>query len=195
MGDNDLRDMLFGIQRLHELHHLDAGLRVEGTSGLIGQDDLRLGDERPGDGHALFLSAAELIGIVSGPVEQAEPFQIFQSELMALAATDTLIEEGQLDVLHSRLEADEVEALEDEAYHAVAIVGSTALAQVLDEHASQLVGALVIVVEDAQDVEQRGLARARCSHDADELTRTDVEVDAFQHMQGLRSLISLVDVL
>ena len=68
---------------------------------------------------------------------------------MALAARHALIEQRQFDVLHGRLETYEVERLEDEAYHAVAILGRTRLREVLDERPCQAVLALVVVVEDA----------------------------------------------
>ena len=45
-----------------ELEDLGAGRRVEVAGGLVGEHDVRLGDERSGDRDALLLAAGELGG-------------------------------------------------------------------------------------------------------------------------------------
>ena len=50
------------------------------------------------------------------------------------------------------------------------------------------------LVEDAENVEQCGLARARRAHDGDELALPDVEVYALEHVERLRAVVGLVDV-
>ena len=138
------------VEVLQDLHHFDRGLAVEGARGLVGQDDLRTGDEGAGDGHTLLLSAAHLVGHVVGPVLQPQAVEVLQRQGVALLAADALVEQGQGHVLHRVLERDEVERLEDEAYHAVAVLGGARLAQVLDEGAVQVVFARVVAVQDAQ---------------------------------------------
>ena len=51
---------------------LVAGLRVELAGRLVGQDQDRLLDQRPGDRHALLLAAGELVRPVVEPVSQAD---------------------------------------------------------------------------------------------------------------------------
>lgn len=58
-----------------------------------------------------------------------------------------------------------LKALEDEADEAVAVLGRPSLAEILDECTSKRILATVIIVEDAEDVEQRRLARPRSTHD------------------------------
>ena len=113
---------------------------------------------------------------------------------MSLASSYSLIEQGQLNILNGRLEWYEIERLEDEAYHPVAVFGSPCLAEIDYGHAIEQILASVIVVEDADDVEQSRFARPRRPHYGDEFSPGDVKVNTFQHMQRLRSLISLVDV-
>ena len=48
---------------LEERHDLDAGLRVEVAGRLVGEDDLRLADQRARDRDALLLAARELAGV------------------------------------------------------------------------------------------------------------------------------------
>ena len=74
-----------------------------------------------------------------GPLFQSQLVEVFQCERVALLAFHALVEKGQCHVFHRVLERDEVERLEDEAYHAVAQFGGTGLAQVLDEHSVQVV--------------------------------------------------------
>ena len=113
---------------------------------------------------------------------------------MALPAAHALIEQRQLHVLHGGLEADEVEGLEDEADHAVAVVRGLALGEVLDQAAVDVVFTRIIVVQDAQDIEQRGLAGAGGSHDRDEFPLVDAKVDSFQDVQRLTVVVCLIDV-
>ena len=127
------------------------------------------------------------------PVLEAEAVQIFHSELMALVAAHSLVEERELDVLDGRLETDEIEGLEDKAYHPVAVVGGLALAQVLDELAVQPIFTGIIVVQDTEDIEQGGLAGAGSAHNGNELPLVYGEVYSFQYVERLSIVVRLVD--
>ena len=48
-----------------EAEQLGARPRVEGTGGLVGEDDLRARGQRPGRGDALLLATGELRGPVA----------------------------------------------------------------------------------------------------------------------------------
>ena len=60
------------LHRAEDLVDLVAGLGVELAGRLVGQDEHRLLDQGPGDGHALLLAAGELVGAVVEPVPQAD---------------------------------------------------------------------------------------------------------------------------
>ena len=135
------------VQVLEDLHHFDGGLTVQGSGGFVGQYDLRPGDEGTCDGHALLLSAGHLVGHVVRPVLQPQAVQVLQGQGIALAASHALVEQRQGHVLHGILERDEVERLEDEAYHAVAVFGGPVLTQALDERAVQVILSRVIIVQ------------------------------------------------
>ena len=195
VGDDDDGDVLLLVQALEELHHLDAGLGVQRARGLVGKDDLRAGDEGAGDGDALLLAAGHLVGEVGGPGREPELLQVFHRHLVPLLPRDALVVEGELHVLHGRLEVDEVEALEHEADHPVAVVRRLLFGQVLDELAVQPVFAGVVIVQDAQDIEEGGLAGAGGAHDGHELPAFDGEVDALEHVQRLSVVVRLVDSL
>src|SRR5262245_54351513 len=70
VSDHD--DGLTGLVELAQhLHDLVAGVRVEIAGRLVGEDDVRVVDQRPGDRNALLLAAGELHRPVVEPVAQA----------------------------------------------------------------------------------------------------------------------------
>ena len=141
---------LFLVQFLQQVHHFHARFGVEGSGRLIGKDDFGFGDEGTGDGYTLLLSSRHLVGIMVGPLLQAQFFEIFHRQFVALLAAHALVEEWKLHVFHRRLERDEVERLEDEADHLVAVFGSTGFREVFDEHIIESVFARIVVVENTQ---------------------------------------------
>ena len=62
-----------GVRRQGE--HVGGGRGVEVAGGFVGQDQRRLGDQRPGDGDPLLLAAGQLAGPVLDPVGEADPVQ------------------------------------------------------------------------------------------------------------------------
>src|SRR5262245_32095432 len=68
-------DAAFRVEALEDAHHLDARARVEVARGFIGQQQRWLVDERAGDGHALLLSARELIRVVIQPAAESDGFE------------------------------------------------------------------------------------------------------------------------
>ena len=158
-----------------QVHHLLAVLAVEVAGGLVGEDELGVGDHGAGDGHTLLLSARQLLREVLGPVGDGHPLHHRRDPLLALRRADVQVAQRQLDVLIDVQLVDEVEALEHEADVAFAELGALLLLQAADLLAEQLVGALGGVVQEAEDVEQRGFAAARRPHDGDELAVVDGE--------------------
>ena len=193
MGD-DNHSASFGIEVGKKLHHLSGSLRVECSCRFIGQKDLRVGNDASGNGNALLLSARKFVGHVVCPLFEAETFEVFHGDGVALAAGDTLIVERQGHVFEGIFISDEVEGLEDKTNHSVAIVGSFGFTEVLDEYIAEVICSFVVVVEDAENVEQGGFSTARCAHNAHKFAVFDVEVDAFEHVQRLTGIVGLMDV-
>ena len=131
---------------------------------------------------------------MGSPVRESQLLQVFHGHLVPLLPRNSLIIKGKFHVLHRCFKADEVEALEHEADHPVTVVGGLFLGQVPDQLAVQPVFTRVVIVQDAEDVEEGGLAGARRAHDGNELSPFDGEVDALEHVERLPVIVSLVDV-
>jgi len=70
--DEHHRDVSLPVQLLEDAHHFNAGFRVEVPGGFVCQENRRLVDERSGNGHALLLTAGQLVGMVIGAILQAD---------------------------------------------------------------------------------------------------------------------------
>ena len=73
-------------------------------------------------------------------------------------------------------------------------LGSPRLAQSAHERPAQAVFALIVVVEDAEDVEQCTFTGPGRAHDGHQFPLLDVKVDAPQHMERRSVMVSLVNV-
>ena len=106
-----------------------------------------------------------------------------------------MIVERQGNVLCGVLEAKQVERLEYEADVTVAQFSRCRLRDHADLPAVERVIALILTVEDADDIEQRGFAGPRRTHDRHQFPGLHAEIDALENMQGLVShRVGLVDV-
>ena len=170
----------FAVELGEEFHYLLAVLGVEVTGGLVGEDELGIGDDGAGDGHPLLLTSGELLWEVGGAVGDVHALEDVAYHLLALGGLDLHVDEGQLHVLEHVQLIDEVEALEYEADVAFAVLGALFLFQRSYFLAEELVLARGGVVEEAEDVEKGGLAAAGGAHDGNELTLLDVERDVVE---------------
>src|SRR6185436_4221659 len=87
VGDDHDRDSRL-VDVVEDVHHLEGRRRVEGARRLVGEDDLRLGDERARDRHALLLPARHFGGTVGGPGEEADPLEILSRQGVSLPPRD-----------------------------------------------------------------------------------------------------------
>ena len=163
------------VQLGEQVHHLLAVLGIEVASRLVGEDELGVGDHGAGDGDALLLSARELLREVLGAVGDGHSLHHGRDPLLALRGADVQVAQRQLYVFIDVQLVDEVEALEHEADVALAELGALLLLQAADLLSEQLIGALGGIIQEAEDVEQRGFAAARRPHDGDELAIVDGE--------------------
>src|SRR5260370_41967361 len=115
MGEYEDGDALV-VESLEHAHDLDAGLTVEISRGLVGQEEGWFVDECPGDGDALLLSSGKLVGMMVGAFGQAVEFESVPSPRALLTPRNmrVRVKHRQLDVLKGRGAGKQVEPLKDE---------------------------------------------------------------------------------
>src|SRR5690606_21725718 len=141
---------------------------------------------------ALLLAAGELLREVVPPVRHADAAERGLGPLPALGGGEREVEQRELDVLVDRQLVDQVEALEDEAERAPPEVGPAALVVARDVGAVEDEPPAAGLVEQAEDVEQRGLAAAARPHDGDELAGPGLERDVVE--RGRLHLVGGIDL-
>ena len=106
------------------------------------------------------------------------------------------IDQRQLCVLHGCEPRQQVELLEHEAGYAVAQEGKLVVGERCDVRTAQDIGPRVRPVQKTENMEQRGLARARWAHDSHELPGLDAKRDIAQrgNTRGA-GLVGLIYVL
>ena len=157
VGDQD--DRHSGVVYLaQQIHHFLRGFAVQGAGRFVGEDDLGPGNQRAGDRDALFLSAGHFVRHVVGPVAQPQRFEVVERYGIPFFTRHPLVIERQRDVFHCIFVIDQVEGLEDESDHPVPVFGRFRFARIFDQRAVQVVTARVVIVEDAQNVQQGRLA-------------------------------------
>ena len=184
------------VELLEERHDLLAGLGVEITGRLVGEDDGRIVDEGARDGDALALAAGEFVGFVAHALAEADVFERAARLVHAAALAEARVDERQLDVVQRVGARQEIECLENETDLAVADVGELVVDHGGDVLAVELVAAGRRRIETAEHVHERRLARAGRAHDGEVFVAMDLQRDAAQGVDGLGAhLVELGHVL
>ena len=179
VGDDDERRPLL-VQAGEDVQdQLLVGL-VQVPGGLVRQDDLGVVDECTGDAHALLLAPGELRGQVVGAVGQSHVLQCLERFLLIGHRVVVL---GHHDVLHRGEVADEVELLEDQADNVLADVGELGGVEAAQLPAVEPDRALRRGVHAADDVHERGLARARGTDHGEPLAARHLQAEVVQCVQ------------
>ena len=85
VGHHQYGHAAIGVHGGEELHDLVGRAGVQVAGGLVGQEHIRLVDQRPGDRDTLLLTAGELIGAVVGAIGESDRLQGRQGAGSALA--------------------------------------------------------------------------------------------------------------
>ena len=180
MRDHQDRAPLGTAEVPEHVEDLAAAARVEVAGRLVGEHQLGLEQERPGDRDALLLAAGELCRRVLGAVAEAHQLQQLMGAPADRAVGAAGDEPGQQHVLLRAQRAEQVEELEDEADVVAAQLRQRLVVGAVVAAARDGDGAGRWRLERADDVQQRALARARRPHDRDHLAGRHHEVDAVE---------------
>ena len=180
MGHHD--DQAIARQTLQDLHDLDGGVGIERARRLVCQDDLGIVDDGARDGDTLHLTAGELVGALVHMLSQADLRQSLLGALPAFCLGRTRKQQRHLHVRDDALMGDQVVALEDEAHGMVSIRVPVAIEVAFGRSSVDDEVAAGVLVESADDVEQRGLAAAGLTEDTHEFLVTEGNRYALQRM-------------
>ena len=159
---------------------------VEVPRRLVGEDDARLLDERPGDRDALLLAAGEMRRQVGRAIGEADLLEQGERAGTRLVVRDAGRSDRRLHVVDCGERRDQVELLEHEPERPQPEIGEGGVAERAEVLAFEAHGPLARAVERAEQLEQRRLARAARADERDELARADVEVDPVERASRWR---------
>ena len=160
----------FFVQFGQELHHFGSVFGVQVTGRLIGKDDFRIRNNGTGDGDTLLLTSGKLLWKVVGSVADVHALQDVIDHLLALACLHFEIGKRQLHVFKDIQFVDQIETLEHETDISFTHLRTFFFFQVSDFPVRQVIVARCRVVQQAQDIQQGGLATAGRAHDCHKLT-------------------------
>ena len=115
MGRHENRGALL-FEFGHHVQHFAHQHRVKCRGDFVKQQQLRIGHQRSGDGHALLLAAGQLIGVGTGLGTHADAVKQLQRACLGTILIPMVhLESCQCDVLHHRHVREQIELLEHNA--------------------------------------------------------------------------------
>ena len=182
-------------QLLEQRHHLDAGLGVEVAGRLVGQDHLRLGDQRARDGDALLLAARHLVRVVVDALAEPDALQRLARALRGARAPGRRAYSSGSSTFSSAVVRDSrLKLWNTKPSVRLRMRASPSESSCEIAWPSRRNSPARRLVEAAEDVHQRRLARARRAHDRDELALVDGQRDAAQRVHlDVAQLVDLGD--
>src|SRR5688500_12032057 len=175
-------------------HDLARRLAVEVARRLIGQQYLRLADERSRDRHALPLATGKLIGFVQRPRFEADARECRVCSLAPNGGREATRDQWLRDVVGKGGSRHQIVALEDEADLAVAHASELILAQSRDRLTIERIRAGGWKVQAPENVHQRRFAGTRRPDQRHIFVARDLQIDVGERDElGAAHLIRLAD--
>ena len=189
MGDHDDRGALV-MQLAEQVEDDLLVLLVQVAGGLIGENQLRVVDQRTRDAHALLLAAGQLARQMVSAVLQTDLLQRLKGLLLV---DDRMVVLRDHHVLDGRQVRHQIELLEHQADQVLAHVGELAGVQILQLAALQRNGALARRVHAADHVHQRRLAGTRRADDGQPFALRNGQAQIIDRMQVAVDLGNMIE--
>jgi hypothetical protein len=170
-----------------ELKHGAAGVRIERSSRLVGQQNLRVTGERTRQGDPLLLTSTEIGRICGAFVGQVHSLEEFTCFIACETATDPLQFKGYFHVLFRSERGEEIERLKNEAHMAQTHAGQLALTEMRDFGAGNLNASGAAAQDAAHDRKKRGFATSGRTHQEQHFAFMNIEVDSLERRDARRS--------
>lgn len=166
------------VEVAHQVNELGGIAGVEIGGWLVGKDKSGAMDDGASYGDALALTAGEQVRTMISTSGEADILQGFSHTAAAFRAIESLNEQGELDVLGSGEDRDEVEGLKDEADLFAAEDGGLGRTKPAGVNAFDENPAAGGFVDTANQVEKGRLAAATRAGYGEKLAGTDGEAQA-----------------
>jgi len=182
VGHQDERRAGFLTQPEQQIGDVRRAGAVEIPGRLIGQQQLRLIDDRARDRHPLPLAARKRGDPIVHAVLQPDPVEHHPRARQAARGRQAAAEQCDLDILQRRQRGDQVEFLEHDAdveAQQPRPLSSRAQHPPFPQH-----GPGAGMVDAAQEVDQAALAASARPHDGQAIAGRDLQIDASQCRDG-----------
>src|ERR1700730_3887381 len=150
-------------------------MAVEVPGGFARQQQGRVAHARPGDRHALFLPARELLGQVANSIFEADQLQSGENMLAALLRAQFSQQQRQFHVLKGGEHGNQIERLKDVTNVLIAPVGNFRVAEAENVLALYQQFPAGGPINRGDHVQRSGFARSRRSHQREKLSLGDVD--------------------
>ena len=194
MGDHQDR-LTAAVDAREQAQQLVGGLGVQRAGGLVRQQQPGPGDQCPGDGRALLLTAGDLVGVLLQKVGDGQLVGDGPQPPLHLVVGEARQHQRQIDVVFHGEGVQQIELLEHEAQLVPAECGNLALPDLVQILAVQADAAGGGPVQRREDVEQRGLARAGFAHDGHVFALLHAEVHVAQGLHLVSAQAGGVNLL
>lgn len=192
MGDQNQRGAVLAVERKQQVGNLIAGFAVEVARRLIGKQHLRASVKRPGQRHALLLTAGKLRRKVVETFPQPQLFQQRSGVIAAFTGIFTAQQARQLDVFQRVQGWDKHEGLKHKPDMPGTQRGARLFIQRVKGLADKVHFPTAAVVQTGQDRQQRGLAGTGFTNEGDGFGTFDNE---FNSGEDGKLVFSLTDGL
>ena len=162
-----------------KIHHLDAGIRVQGARRFIRQKNIWIIDQGAGNGHALHLSTGHLVGFFMQLLTQTHLFQRGDGPFTAFRSGDAGNGQRQLYIGQHGLMRDQVITLKHKSNRMIAVGVPVPVFILLGRDLIDQITA-VITIQSADDIEQRCLTGTTGAQDGYKLIIPQVQADIVQ---------------
>ena len=177
MCDHDHRPAV-AAKVVEDIEDFLAGLGIQIPRGLVSQHDHRVVDQRPRDGRALLLPTRQLRRSVVASVGEVHACGQLAGLLATGGGWNTLIKEGDFEILQDVELWNQVEALEYEADIAAANLGEVVVVKPADVGFPEHVSPGRRSIQTTQEVHKRALARSALAADRDRHPLLEVDGNA-----------------
>ena len=166
------------------------------AGGLIGQNELRVRNRRPGDGHKLLLSTGKLARVKVLLADDVEPVQRVRDNRLAFRPLDVPIGEGDVQVFGDGEIIKQMILLKNKSNILLVQLGALLEVEFMDGLLEKVVLTAPVAIQHPHNREQGGLAGAGRTHNRDKLPVLHGGADSPQDVIPSRTRrIGLFDVL